>query len=149
MRLRDDQMERLRRMARQIGRTPSETSTLLLEEALRMAEFGHLQFRNSPVGRQAYVLGTGMAVWEVIMVVRAVGGDPVQTAALLQVPDVKVQAALNYAAAYPEEIEAALTDNAQGYDALKRALPRLEQIEITDEATGTDKVSIGRQEDAR
>jgi hypothetical protein len=149
MRLRADQMERLRRMARQMGYTPSETSALLLEESLRMSEFGHLQFRNSPVGRQAYVLGTGMAVWEVIMVARAIGGDPVQTAALLQVPDVKVQAALNYAAAYPEEIEAALADNAQGYDVLKRALPRLEQIEITDEVAGADEVSIERQDNAR
>ena len=101
LRLRDEQMERLRRMARQMGRTPSETSALLLEEALRRAEFGHIQFRNSPSGRQAYVLGTGMAVWEVIMVARTFGGNPVQTAALLQLPEVKVQAALNYAAAYP------------------------------------------------
>ncbi len=38
MRLEDDQMERLKRAARQLGRTPAETASLLLEESLRERE---------------------------------------------------------------------------------------------------------------
>ena len=63
--LQEGQMERLRRLARRLGRTPSETSALLVEEALRHAEFGLLEFRDSPVGRQAYVQGSRLAVWQV------------------------------------------------------------------------------------
>jgi hypothetical protein len=73
MRLRDEQMERLRRLARRLGYTPSEASALLLEEALRTAEFAFIQFRNSPGGRQAYVAGSSPAVWEVVMVARGYG----------------------------------------------------------------------------
>jgi hypothetical protein len=132
MRLRDDQMERLRRLARRLGRTPSETSALLLEESLREAEFASIEFRDSPAGRQAYVTGSGLAVWEVVMVARSYNGDVARTAAHLVWLPVKVRAALNYAEAFPEEIEAALEDNNQGFEALKRMLPNAELFEVKD-----------------
>jgi predicted transcriptional regulator len=138
MRLRDDQMERLRRLARRLGRTPSETSALLLEESLREAEFAAIEFRDSPAGRQAYVTGSGLAVWEVIMVARGYDGDTERTAALLEWPVVKVKAALNYAEAFPEEIAAALADNDKGFAELKRLLPDIELIEVSDDSAGTE-----------
>ena len=129
LRLRDTQMERLGRLARRLGRTPSETGALLLEEALRMAEFGHITFRNSPVGRQAYVLGTSLAVWEVVMVARWHAGDAQRTATYLRWPLVRVQAALQYAAAYPDELEAAIADNeAYDFETAKRMLPQAEEF---------------------
>lgn len=139
MRLRDDQMERLRRLARRMGRTPSETSALLLEESLREAEFAFIEFRDSPAGRQAYVTGSGLAVWEVVMVARSYNGDVARTAAHLVWPPVKVRAALNYAEAFPEEITAALEDNDKGFEELKRLLPNIELIEVPDDYTGTEK----------
>ncbi len=65
LRLKDDQIERLARAARRLGRTPSETAALLLEESLREREFTFIEFRDSPVGRQAYLKGTRLAVWQV------------------------------------------------------------------------------------
>ena len=127
LRLRDGQVERLGRVARRLGRTPSETGALLLEEALRMAEFGHITFRDSPVGRQAYVQGTSLAVWEVAMVARWHDGDAQQTASYLNWPLVRVQAALQYAAAYPDEIEAAIADNdSYDFETVKQMLPQAE-----------------------
>lgn len=134
MRMGEQQVERLGRLARQLGRTPSETSALLVEEALRRAEFAYLDFRNSPVGRQAYVQGTGLAVWEVALVARSFGMDPGRTAAHLQWPPVRVQAALSYTAAYPEEIETAIRDNeALDFNALARMLPQAEQFVVSEE----------------
>lgn len=129
LRLQEPQMERLGRLARRLGRTPSETAALLIEEALRMAEFGHITFRDSPVGRQAYVLGTSLAVWEVVLVARSYDGDAERTAAHLRWPPIRVQAALRYAAAYPDEIELALADNA-AYDfaAVSRMLLQAERF---------------------
>lgn len=146
MRLRDDQIERLRRQARRLGRTPSETAALLVEEALRMAEFAYIEFRNSPAGRQAYVTDSSLAVWEVVMVAQAYGGDVAQTAAHLRWPQVKVQAALNYAEAYPDEIDVALADNDKGYDELKHMLPGLELFVVEDKGVGSDTVNAEKQD---
>jgi uncharacterized protein (DUF433 family) len=131
MRLRDEQVERLRRLARRLGRTPSETGALLVEESLRQAEFGHIEFRPSPLGRQAYVRGSTLAVWEVILVARAFGLDAERTAAHLEWPRFRVQAALNYAAAFPDEVELAIADNAAiGWDELSRQLPQTELFRV-------------------
>ena len=61
-RLEPDQGKRLARKAKQLGRTPSETGALLIEEGLRRDEFAFLDFRDSPVGRQSYVQGSTLAV---------------------------------------------------------------------------------------
>jgi uncharacterized protein (DUF433 family) len=134
MRLQEDQIERLRRLARRLGRTPSETSTLLVEEALRRAEFAFLDFRDSPVGRQAYIQGSRVAVWEVVQVARSYQMDPARTAEHLRWPVLQVRAALNYAAAYPDEVEAAIRDNeALDFEALTRMLPQAERFVAEDE----------------
>ena len=86
MRFGEDQIERLGRLARQIGKTPSETSALLVEEALRENEFGHIEFRNSSVRRQAYLQGTRLAVWQVVSIARSSGGDVEKTADHLSWP---------------------------------------------------------------
>ncbi|MEK7705340.1 MAG: transcriptional regulator [Myxococcota bacterium] len=129
LRVSAQQTQRLRRRARQLGRTPSETGAMLLEEGLRRADFAFIDFRDSAVGRQAYVLGTRLAVWQVVSVARAVQGDVTGTATHLGWPTVKAQAALSYAKAFPEEIEVALEDAAAIESAtLARTLPQLEEF---------------------
>ncbi len=124
MRLTRQQIDRLQRIARRLGRTPSETGALLLEEALRRTDFAYIDFRDSPVGRQAYVHGSTLAVWEVVMIARACEMDVTRTSEHLQWPEFRTQAALNYAAAFPDEIEFALLDN-RSYDfaTVQRLLP--------------------------
>jgi hypothetical protein len=131
MRLQEDQMERLRKTARRTGRTPSETAAALLEEALRRNEFAFIDFRDSPAGRQAYIQGSSLAVWEVVMVAQSCGLSADKAADLLQWPVARVQAALNYAAAFPREIEEALEDNdATDFQALSRMLPQAIEIVV-------------------
>jgi uncharacterized protein (DUF433 family) len=117
-------MERLERAARRLGRTPSETAALLLEESLREREFAFIEFRDSFVGRQAYIKGTRITVWQLVDIARSFG-DVGETAANLEIPAVAVSAALAYAAAYPEEIESAIADNSPTIDELKRLIPNL------------------------
>lgn len=130
LRLRDEQMDRMRRLARRMNRSVGEASALLLEEALRMAEFAFIQFRDSPAGRQAYIQGSGLAVWEVVFVARPYGMDAERTAAYLEWPENKVRAALTYAAAYPDEIQMALEDNDKEFDALARMVPGLQRFTL-------------------
>jgi len=105
------QAQRLERKARQIGRSASRTCALLLDEALRRDEFAFIEFRDSPVGRQAYIHGSRLAVWQVIAIFGSYQDDVVKTAAHLEWPAAKVEAALNYSRAFPDEIEAALCDS--------------------------------------
>ena len=53
----------------------------------------------------AYVKGTRTAVWLICDLVRQNQGDVRKTAKLHEWPETRVRAALNYAKAYPEEIE--------------------------------------------
>jgi hypothetical protein len=129
LRVSEEQVERLQRKARQLGRTPSETGAILLDESLRRDEFGFIDFRDSPVGRQAYLQGSRLAVWQVVSLARGYAGDVKKTAEHLEWPAVKVQAALNYAKAFPEEIENAIRDNQScDFDKLSRLLPQAEEF---------------------
>lgn len=137
MRLKEPLMHRLRRLARRLGRTPSETSALLVEEALRRAEFGFIVFRDSPAGRQAYIEGSGLAAWEVVELASRYDMDAVRTARHLHWPVARVQAALNYAAAYPDEIAAAREDNeAYTFELVSRMLPGAERFSAGPPAGG-------------
>ena len=127
LRLPDELVSRLDRFARRLGNgtTRSRASMILLDEALREEEFSGIEFRNTTVGRQPYIKQSGMAVWEFIMVARRFDLDAERTAAHLQYPVELVKAALNYYAAYREEIDRALLDNEIGEERLRRIFPNL------------------------
>jgi hypothetical protein len=149
LRFAPQQMERLQRVARRLGRTPSETGALLVEESLRRSEFALIDFRDSVAGRQAYVQGSSLAVWEVVMIARSYGTDDgkldaEKTAGHLNWPLTRVQAALAYAAAFPEEMEAALSDNGQmTVQELQRLVPGVRVFEVP--LDGDAKAGPGRK----
>jgi len=129
LRVSQEQAERLQRKARQLGRSPSETGAILLDESLRKEEFAFIDFRDSAVGRQACIQGSRLAVWQVVSLVRSYDGDVNKTAEHLQWPAVKVLAALNYAKAFPEEIENALSDNrSYDFEKISKILPQAEHF---------------------
>ena len=111
LRLKDDQMERLQRAARGLGRSPSQAAALLLEESLRQRDYPFIQFRDSGAGRQAYLQGTRIAVWHLASIAQEYDGDASKVAAHLEIPEVQVKAVLAYASAYADEVEAAIADN--------------------------------------
>ena len=125
MRLPAESGIRLKRMANRHGWTASDASARLVEEGLRRSEFAFVDFRDSAAGRQAHIQGSSLAVWEVLLLVQSYKADVTAVATHLKWPEAKVQAAVNYARAFPEEIYGALTENdATGFEALKRMLPQ-------------------------
>ena len=125
MRLPKDSERRLKRMASRHGWTPSDASARLVEEGLRRSEFAFIDFRDSPVGRQAYIQGSTLAVWEIMLLIRSYKADTSAVARHLRWPENKVQAAVNYAAAFPEEVNEAMAENdLVDFEALKRMLPQ-------------------------
>lgn len=124
MRLPAESAARLKRMATRHGWTPSDAGARLVDEGLRRSDFAFVDFRDSAAGRQACIQGSTLAVWEVVQLVRAYKGESAGVAKHLQWPKAKVRAAMNYAEAFPEEIEQAISENAaMDFDALKRMLP--------------------------
>src|SRR5215475_2895545 len=80
LRLPEPQAARLRKYARRLGRTPSETGRILLDEALRQIEFPLIEFRDSASGRQAYIKGRRSTVWMVMLIARGYNNDAKKTA---------------------------------------------------------------------
>jgi uncharacterized protein (DUF433 family) len=125
MRLPKESGVRLKKMANRHGWTPSDASARLVEEGLRRSEFAFVDFRDSAAGRQACIQGSTLAVWELLLLVRSYGSNVPAAAAHLKWPEARVQAAMNYAKAFPEEMEAAISENAAvDLEALKRMLPQ-------------------------
>jgi len=125
MRLPEESGKRLKRLANRHGWTASDASARLVEEGLRRSEFAFIDFRDSAVGRQACLQGSTLAVWEIMLLVRSHKSDLTMVARHLEWPLAKVLAAVNYAEAFPEEIDTALSENdAMDFTALKRMLPQ-------------------------
>ena len=90
-----------------------------------------IEFRDSPVGQQAYIRGSSLAVWEIMMLANRYDQNVRAVAHHLEWPEAKVQAAFDYAAAFPEEINRALAENeAVDFQALKRLLPQIEEFVV-------------------
>lgn len=125
MRLPVESGRRLKRIANRHGWTASDASARLVEEGLRRSEFAFLDFRDSTAGRQAYIQGSTLAVWEVLLLIRSYRENVGAVAKHLKWPETKVRAALNYAEAFPEEVNDAIEENDSiDFAALKRMLPQ-------------------------
>ena len=123
LRLKPEQMERLQKLARRADRKPSELAAKLIEEALRMAEFPGIEFRETIIGRQAYMKGSRIKPWFLEILARAYDRDVERIAAHLTWPTRKVQEGLDYIEAFRGEIEAAIAENeAHEEEQFKRAL---------------------------
>lgn len=127
LRLPNARAESLRRVARRLNRSASEVAARFVDEGLRCAEFALIDFRDTPAGRSAYVKGSRLPVWRVVTLVEKYEGSLGKVAEHLTWPTEKVQAAMNYAAAFPQEIADELEDN-RSYDfsKLSRLIPGLE-----------------------
>jgi hypothetical protein len=125
MRLPVESGRRLKRIAKRHGWTPSDASARLVEEGLRRSEFAFLDFRDSPAGRQAYMQGSTLAVWEVMFLLRSYNGNVAALAKHLRWPEAKVRAAVNYAEAFRQEVDEATAENdSADFETLKRMLPQ-------------------------
>ncbi len=132
MRLPAESGKRLKRMARQHGWTTSDASARLVEEGLRRSEFAYIDFRDSAAGRQAYMQGSRLAIWQVAELLRGYKQNAGAVAKHLEWPLEKVQAAVNYIEAFPEEVAEQLADyDAIDFAVLKRMLPNIEEFVVS------------------
>ncbi len=124
LRLKEPASATLERQARLMQRSVGETAAILLTEKLKQEEFPGVEFRRTSVGRLAYVKGTRVAVWLLVMLARDHDMDVRNVAEHLDWPIERVEIGLAYAAAYPGEIEPLVNDASDmTYEKLKLRVP--------------------------
>jgi uncharacterized protein (DUF433 family) len=129
-RLAGERLERLRRAARATNRTPGGLAAALVEEGLRLREYPGIEFRDTAIGRQAYLRGTRLALWQVALARRDVGADVAALAAHFGIDAPIIAVALAYIDAYRPDIEAAIADNEAAGQRLARRLPPDQVVDI-------------------
>jgi uncharacterized protein (DUF433 family) len=102
-RISDDDAALLSRQARRRHLEVSTLSSLYLKEKALEEEFPGIGFRDSAGGREAYVLGHRVAVWEVADMFQE-AKTIAKTAAHFRWPPALVRCALAYAKSCPNEI---------------------------------------------
>ena len=129
--LRDEQAARLDRFAQGLHKDRSEATAQLIEEGLRHAEFPAIEFRDSAAGRQAYVVGSRLAVWELLMVAEGYELNADATAQHLRLDTDRVSQALRYASTFATEVRGALEENrAMTPEKLRALLPPRAWVEL-------------------
>ena len=106
----------LEQIARRFGTSPATLGADFVAQGVRTTIHPSIEFRQTPVGRMAYVRGLRLAVWLAVETVEDCGGDADKAARLLRVPVLLLKAALAYARAFPDEIGA---DRAAGHRPLE------------------------------
>ena len=130
-RLSSDLLAWLDEEASATGMTVSALVTGLLEEGLRIRRFPGVVFRDGPAGRRAGLVG-GPDVWEVIRDVRATSGRGetkirrVAADAGLSVSQVRL--AVEYYAAFPDEIDARLAAEERAAVQLRELVTRRDRL---------------------
>ena len=103
----------------------------LTEEAARMRRFPGVAFRGEDAAREAWVIGTGLDVWEIIEMLQDYGTVErlVEEAALDRRA---VQLARAYYASYQEEIDRAIAENRRPLDELEELYPFIEVTRLAE-----------------
>lgn len=130
-RLPDDLLARLEDEASAKGTSVSALVAALLDEGLKTRRFPGIVYRDGPTGRRAALVG-GPDVWEVIRDVRAASGKGEQrirrVAQTSGLPDQQVRLAVDFYAAFPEEIDARLAADERAATRLRESLARRDQL---------------------
>lgn len=119
----------LERFAKARGSTGGAAARLL-EEARRKEDFPAVQFRDTPLGRVAYVQGTRIQMALALRLATEMKFDPDKLARHYGWPLWKAESAVGYMGEFAAELasdEAALLEEA-GCDELQKKLPRLEDF---------------------
>ncbi len=96
--------------ARRARRSKSAVVEAFTEETARGRRFPGVGFRGDDPRRRAWVIGSGLDVWEIIQMLQDFGSADALVAETHLTPT-QVRIARAYGEAYPDEVEAAIAEN--------------------------------------
>lgn len=108
--------------ARRTKRSKGAIVEALAEEAARMRRFPGIAFRGEESGRRAWVIGTGLDVWEIIEMLQD-HGTAERLSREADVSTTAIDLARAYHAAYPQEVDEAIADNRRPLDEVRELYP--------------------------
>jgi hypothetical protein len=83
-----------------------------------------------------------MQVWQLVMNAEGWNFDAPTIAKYFPIPVHRIEGALNYYRAYPEEIDRALAENRSWtYERLKQVLPQMGRTSIPRESDGSEQIA--------
>jgi hypothetical protein len=128
IRLREHADLLVRDEVRRSGRSRSAVVEELAEEAAKTRLFPGIAFRGSP--RRAWVIGTGLDVWEILELLRSYAGDEQRLqAAHPTLGERHLRLARAYGERFPDEVAAFAEESARHVDELRRLYPFLQFAE--------------------
>ncbi len=114
--------------ARRTRRSRSSVVEAFVEETARTRRFAGIAFRGDDARRRAWVIGSGLDVWEIIHMLEDFG-SPDRLVADTNVSLAQVRLAVAYRDAYPDEIDEAIADNRQPLDELQVLFPFIDVVD--------------------
>jgi uncharacterized protein (DUF433 family) len=115
--------------ARRTGRSKGAIVEALAEEALRMRLFPGIGFMGRDWDRRAWVMGTGLDVWQVVDIYKDVGSVE-RMVESWSINERQIQLALDYYKMFPEEIDAMIADNKRPIEQLEEEYPSIPVLRI-------------------
>jgi uncharacterized protein (DUF433 family) len=109
--------------ARRTKRSKGAVVEALTEEAARMRRFPGIAFRGEEPYREAWVIGTGLDVWELIQMLQDYSSAEPLLEAHENVSRRAVDLAQAYYEIYPEEIDDKIADNRRPLSELRELYP--------------------------
>ncbi len=122
VRLTPEERKDLDDLSRFRGTPPTALGAQFIAEGLRAARFPGIEFRNTPLGRMAYLKNSRLSIWLLRELVHQTG-SVTKLAALLDRSAVQLEGALLYAKSFPEELDAAARLNKRAPGVLSETLP--------------------------
>ena len=114
--------------ARRTRRSKSAVVEAFTEEAARVRRFPGIAFRGDDARRRAWVIGSGLDVWEIIQMLEELGSTE-KLVAETQLTHAHLRLALAYREAYAAEVGEAIADNHRPLDELRMLYPFVEIAE--------------------
>lgn len=114
--------------ARRTRRSKSAVVEAFTEEAARARRFPGIAFRGDDARRRAWVIGSGLDVWEIAQMVEEFGSTN-KLVTETQLTPAHVRLALAYRDAYLAEVDEAIAENRRPLDELRTLFPFIEVVE--------------------
>jgi uncharacterized protein (DUF433 family) len=114
--------------ARRMRRSKSAVVEAFTEETARTRRFPGIAFRGDDARRRAWMIGSGLDVWEILQMLEDYG-FPEKLVAETHLSMAQVRLAIAYRNAYPEEIDEAVADNRRPLGELKALFPFIEAVD--------------------
>jgi len=108
--------------ARRTRRSKGAIVEVFTEEAARTRRFPGVGFRGEDAARRAWVIGSGLDIWEIVQMLEEFGAVDALVADT-QLSERQVRLALAYREEFPDDIDEAIADNRRPLEDLHALYP--------------------------